>query len=274
MWRFFDLVAPSRQFSPDTPNMEFPFSVKPDKKLSLEDVMTIMRDKYQGTPYDPAEGMKGGPFANPNYHPRALSVDGQSYNMSRPISVNRAEYTTVTQSRSWLPNPIGGIVWIALGAQDTSCFIPFYAGVTKIPKAFSIGDHWVFDRRSARWAFDYVDFHTQVAYSYAIQDVFKAREQWEHGAVERTKAIDTAALALYNQQSDLAVDFLTDYCNINAEKIIDAWWELGDMLLVKYNHLGQYNAEKRRTSMLEYPEWWTREIIKYHNLIPRKNRRD
>ncbi|MCK4760318.1 MAG: C69 family dipeptidase, partial [Candidatus Aminicenantes bacterium] len=70
LWRFFELVAPSRNFSPDTPNMEFPFSVKPDKKLSLQDVIDITRDKYQGTPLDPAEGLRGGPFSNPNYHPR------------------------------------------------------------------------------------------------------------------------------------------------------------------------------------------------------------
>ncbi|MCK4557864.1 MAG: C69 family dipeptidase, partial [Candidatus Aminicenantes bacterium] len=69
LWRFFELVAPSRNFSPDTPNMEFPFSVKPDKKLSLQDVIDITRDKYQGTPLDPAEGLRGGPFSNPNYHP-------------------------------------------------------------------------------------------------------------------------------------------------------------------------------------------------------------
>lgn len=274
MWRFFDLVVPSRQFSPDTPNMEFPFSVKPDKKLSLEDVMTIMRDKYQGTSYDPGEGMKGGPFANPNYHPRALSVDGETYNMARPISVNRAEYTTVTQSRSWLPDPIGGIVWVALGAQDTSCFIPFYAGVKKIPSSFSVGDHWVFSRDSARWAFDYVDFHTQVAYSFAIEDVKKTREKWEHTTVEQIKAIDTAAHALFRQEPKLALEFLTDYCSIKAEKIIKAWWELGDMLLVKYNHLGQYDPEKRRITNLSYPEWWIKEVIKYHSLTPRKNRRD
>ena len=266
LWRFFDLVAPSRNFSPDTPNMEFPFSVKPDKKLSLEDVINITRDKYQGTPFDPAEGLRAGPFSNPNYHPRPVRVEGKTYNTPRTISVNRAEYTTVTQSRDWLPDPIGGIVWLAFGAQDTSCYMPLYAGITAIPESFSIGDHWVFNRESARWAFDYVDFHTLVAYSHAIKDVKKAQIKWEKAAIDRVPAIDITAKELYRQGPSLAVEFLTDYCTNNANKVIDAWWELGDRLLVKYNHLSIYDAEKRKRSNLPYPEWWLKEIIKYHSL--------
>jgi dipeptidase len=270
LWRFFDLVAPSRNFSPETPNMEFPFSVKPDKKLSLQDVIDITRDKYQGTHFDPAEGLRGGPFNNPNYHPRPVTVEGKTYNTPRTISVNRAEYTTVTQCRDWLPDPIGGIVWLSFGAQDTSCYMPLYAGITSIPESFSIGDHWVFSRESARWAFDYVDFHTLVAYSHAIKDVKKAQEEWEKTAIERVPSIDITAKELYGQNPKLAAEYLTDYCVNNAEKVIDAWWELGDRLLVKYNHLSIYDTENRKRSNLPYPESWLKEVIKYHNLEPRE----
>ena len=270
LWHFFDLVAPSRNFSPDTPNMEFPLSVKPDKKLSLQDVIDITRDKYQGTPLDPAEGLRGGPFSNPNYHPRPVKADDKTYNTPRTISVNRAEYTTVTQSRNWLPDAIGGIVWLAFGAQDTACYMPLYAGITEIPHSFSIGDHWVFNRESARWAFDYVDFHTLVAYSHAIRDVQKAQHKWEKTAVERVPAIDISAKELYKQDPKLAVRFLTDYCLNNAHKVIEAWWELGDHLLVKYNHLSIYDTQNRKRSNLPYPEWWVKEVVRYHNLKPRK----
>ncbi len=268
MWRFFDLVAPSKKFSPDTPNMEFPFSIKPDKKLSVTDVMTILRDKFDGTQFWTARGIQGGPFQNPNYLPYGFKVDGKRYNTPRCIGVNRAEYITITQSRSWLPNPIGGIVWIGLGAQDTGCFMPFYQGVTKIPESFKFGDHWKFDRTCARWAFDYVDFHTQVVYSYAIQDVRKAQEIWEKGAVERTKYIDKRALDLYKESPDKARAFLTEYCNNNAKLVINAWWELGDQLLVKYNHLWIYDVKERRRKALRYPDWWLRELVKYNNLTP------
>ena len=270
LWRFFDIVAPSHKISPETPNMELPFSVKPDKKLSVQDVMNITRDKCEGTPFDPVRGLQGGPFKNPNYLPRPFKLDDLTYNTTRFISVNRAEYVTVTQCRDWLPNIIGGIVWLAFGAQDTSCFMPLYAGITKIPQSFKIGDHWVFDRKSARWAFDYVDFHAQVVYSQAIKDIRKAQEKWERSAVAKTPTTDKFAHELYKRDPAEAKEFLTDYCVNNANRVIDAWWELGDQLLVKYNHLWLYDIETRKTNRLKYPEWWLRELVKYDKLVPQE----
>ncbi|MDZ7332447.1 MAG: C69 family dipeptidase [candidate division KSB1 bacterium] len=268
MWRFFDLVAPSKKFSPDTPNMDFPFSIKPEKKYSVYDVMLMLRDKFDGTQFWTARGIQGGPFQNPNYLPYGFKLDDQKYDTPRCIGVNRAEYVVITQCRSWLPNPIGGLLWIGWGAQDTHCMMPFYQGVTELPKSFQIGDHWQFDRNSARWAFDYVDFHTQVVYSYAIQDVRKAQEKWEKPAVDRTPEIDQKALALYKQSPELARKFLTEYCINNANLVINAWWELGDQLLVKYNKLWIYDVQERKRRPLLFPDWWLRELVKYNGLTP------
>jgi len=234
MWRFYDAVAPSKAFKTDLENMDFPFSVKPDKKISVQDVMTLTRDKSYDTPFDPVQGIRGGPFKNPNY-----------WAATRKISVANAEYTTVTQSRSWLPAPIGGIVWLAWGAQDTACYMPFYAGVTEIPKSFSVGDHFEFNRASARWAFDYTDFHAQAIYSSAIEDIRKAQQEWEIGALTKIPDIDRQAADLYAKSPAKAVQLLTRFSNDNAAKVVDAWWDLGDSLLVKYNHFGFYDANKR-----------------------------
>jgi dipeptidase len=251
LWRFLDRVAPSRKFSPETPNMDFPFSVRPDRKLSVEDVMALTRDKSQGTVFDPVRGIRGGPFQNPNY-----------FRSTRLISVPNVEYTTVTQSRAWLPDLVGGIVWVALGSQDTSCYLPFYAGVTDIPKSFSIGDHWVLNRDSARWAFDYVDFHTQVAYSAAIVDVQAAQKRWEDAAVVRVPEIDGKAEDLFKKSPREAARFLTGYCLDNARSVVEAWWKLGDDLWLKYNHLALYDAEKRRSGRIPSanPDWWDRAV--------------
>jgi dipeptidase len=273
LWQFYNLVAPSLNLSPDTPNMELPFSVKPDKKLSVQDVMNITRDKYQGTQFDPVKGLQGGPFRNPNYLPRPFELDGKTYNTSRTIGVNRAEYTTVTQCRGWLPATIGGIVWLAFGAQDTACYMPLYAGITKIPRSFEIGDHWVFDRESARWAFDYVDFHTLVCYSLAIEDVKEAQKKWEGGAVAKTPTIDKVAHELYKEDPEKAFEFLTDYCNNNANSVIDAWWKLGDDILVRYNHLYLYNAKERTRTLLKWPDWWLRILIEQDKLKPKQEKK-
>ena len=272
LWRFFSLVAPSLKLSPDTPNMDLPFSVKPDKKISLKDVMTITRDKFKDTPFDPVRGLQGGPFKNPNHVSRPFQVGDQTYGTARTIGVNRSEYTTVTVCRNWLPHFIGGVIWLSFGAQDTACYMPLYTGMTSIPESFTIGDHYEFDRRSARWAFDYVDFHAQVVYSYAIEDVRKAIEEYEDGAIATTPAIEKTALEMYKEDPARAVHFITDYCLQNANKVVNAWWKLGDDLLVKYNHLSLYDQETRRRGRIQYPEWWLKILVEYDKLIPMESR--
>ena len=271
LWRFMDLVAPSKNFSPDTPNMDLPFSVKPDKKLSVTDVFAILRDNYENTPFDPTSGIRGGPFKNPNYRFRT-TLDEKRYGMPRSIGINYSEYTTVTQVRDWLPDPIGGILWLSLGSLNTTCFVPFYQGITRMPQSYQFGDHWEFDRRVARWAFDYTDFHTQVVYSYAIQDVREAQEKWETGAFLRTEDIDAKALKLYKESPDKARAYLTEYSCNNAEAVVNAWWKLGDNLLVKYNHFGKYDVEARRRRRLEYPEEWIRALIELKQVEPQEER--
>ncbi len=132
---------------------------------------------------------------------------------------------------------IGGIVWVALGAQDTSCYIPFYAGVTDIPKSFSVGDHWVLNREAARWAFDYVDFHAQVAYNAAIADVRRPRRRGRTGPWPASRR-STRRPASCSRGSPADAARLTHrLCLNNAKNVVDAWWKLGDDLWVKYNHL-------------------------------------
>jgi len=267
LWRFFDIVAPSLDLDPATENMDLPFSVKPDKKLSVHDVMTITRDKYQDAMFDPTEGIKGGPFSNPNYY-HGFQVDKQRYNGPRCISVNNVEYTTITQCRGWLPDHIGGILWLSFGAQDTACYMPLYCGIAELPESFRVGDHYVFDRDSARWASDYVDFHTQVVYSYAIKDVKKAQEKWEGMAFQNIPIMDEAALDLYPKDPEKARQFLTNFSVNHANSVIKAWWELGDYLLVKYNHFRIYDPENRKVGRVRTPEWWNRAVIDQDDLTP------
>jgi dipeptidase len=257
LWRFFNLVAPSLKLSPETPNMDFPFSVKPDAKISVQDVMNMTRDRAQGTQFDRVKGLRGGPFANPNY-----------FGTTRTICSPTAEYTTITQCRGWLPAPIGGIIWLAFGVQDTSCYMPLYAGITDVPDSFKIGDHWILNREAARWAFDYVDFHTQVAYSAALDEVKAAQAEYEAKVVVGIGEVDNQALERYNRSPLEGIGYLTGYSLANADNVVKAWWRLGDDLLVRYNKLGYYIPEKRARDRSKpgYPAWW-RKAIRIYDVI-------
>lgn len=270
LWRLFDLTAPSKQFSPELPLDEFPFSTKPDKKISVQNLMVISRDKYEGTLFAPGEGVSGGPFGNPRYYNMAIELDGKNYSSPRLISLNTAEYTTIVQLRDWLPDEIGGILWIALGVQDTSCYIPFYAGVNDIPYSFTVGSHWEMNRNSARKAMDYVDFHTAVAYNVIIEDVKEAQFKWEGNALTSTSAVDQKAYDLYLKSPEEARNYLTDYCINNADQVVDAWWKLGDDLFVKYNHFRVYTMKdgQGQAGRITLPEWYQRLVVEKKNLTP------
>ena len=57
-WEVFRIVAPSMNFDPYLPEAQddgdsyFPFSVKVEKKLSIEDVFSIHRSTYGNSPFD------------------------------------------------------------------------------------------------------------------------------------------------------------------------------------------------------------------------------
>ena len=266
VWGAYHFLAPSLIIDPITPNDELPFSIKPDKKVSVKDIMEVTRYHYEGTSFDMSDKLAAGPFANPNRcRPLTWKIDGEIYSWERPIGSNTAEYVTITQSRNWLPDAIGGIVWIGLGCTDTTCFIPFYVGVNDLPYSFKIGDHWEFNREAARWAFDYVDYHTQIKYSYAIQDVKEAQFKWEDGAIAEIPKIDKQAYDLYRDDPEKANQFLTAYCMENAKEVLNTWWDLADQLVLKYNH-GFIYREGRQNEQVGYPDWWLRAIIEYDKM--------
>lgn len=67
VWRVFSLSAPSTFHMPGNSTCrELPFSIKPDRLLSVRDIMSYNRDHYEGTRYDMTQGLAAGPWGNPN----------------------------------------------------------------------------------------------------------------------------------------------------------------------------------------------------------------
>jgi dipeptidase len=147
--------------------------------------------------------------------------------------------------------------------------MPLYAGMTEVPKSFMVGDHWTFSRDSVRWAFDYTDFHVQVVYAEAIKDVQAAQAKYEGELVARIPEIDQQALALYKKKPAEAAKFLTGFGINNATTVTNAWWKLGDDLLVKYNRLYLYNVEKRGMvrGQPATPDWWKKAVRAFDILM-------
>ena len=255
-WRVLSLVAPSLNLDPDAER--YPFSVKPDKKLSVQDLMAIKRDHLEGTEFDLTQGMAAGPFGNPNRYPTPSAVrpeDRKSADWERAISMFRCSYSFISQARSWLPNPIGGVLWFGEDAPHSTCYIPFYCQITEVPESFSTGSRLIFDKDFAWWAFNFVSNWADLKYSYMIEDIKAAQKEVEGDFFAMQSAVEMAALDLYKKDPSLAVKYLTNYSNDAANRAVNRWWKLADELVAKYDD-GYVNA----LDSVGYPTWWLEEV--------------
>ena len=137
---------------------ELPLSVKPDQKVSAEQVMRLLGSYYEGTPKNlsgrhlipnPKRKDKEGklvenepdsivsPFSNPWMRPDEINMyyamgDSVMKNI-RTVSVPWCAYSTVIQLRAWLPDEVGGVAWVALDNPGESPRFPIFCGATELP---------------------------------------------------------------------------------------------------------------------------------------------
>ncbi|MBW2569872.1 MAG: C69 family dipeptidase [Deltaproteobacteria bacterium] len=140
----------------------YPFSVNPDKKLSVADIAAIYRDHYEGTEFDLTKGRAAGPFGDPTRYEKNPDQGDDTWNLNkyqpkgaweRPLSIYRCGMMWINQGRSFLPDPVGGVSWIGLDRPAATCLMPFYAGVNELPELVETMNLIKFTRDSAWWAF-------------------------------------------------------------------------------------------------------------------------
>jgi len=267
VWSMFRRSAPSMNLSPDFQRgvegtKPYPLWIKPDKKISLHDVMNIMRDHYEGTPFDMTKGVDAGPFGCP-VRCRGLTweVDGVKYSWERPISTQQTAFSFISQSRDWLPNAIGGVYWYGWDDTYTTCYVPLYCCIQDIPEMFTRGDIQEFSWDSAWWVFNFVSNYANLKYSYMVKDIQKVQAALEGQFISLQPVIEKTAIDLYKKDPELLVRYLTNYSVTNGEMVVKRWIELGEFLLTKYND-GYVKNERGRARGVGYPSEWLREVLK------------
>ncbi|MFA9392204.1 MAG: dipeptidase [Prolixibacteraceae bacterium] len=254
-----------------------PLWVKPDKLLTVADVIDIMRDHFEGTPMDMTKDEGAGPYELPyRWRPLTWEVDSVEYCNERAISTQQTGFSFVAQSRGYLPDPIGGILWFGVDDTYSTCYIPMYCGMKKVPETFAVGngDMLTYSETSAFWTFNLVTNLTYLRYNTMIEDVKKVQSELETTFINKTPAIDAAALNLWTGGNhDLAIDLLTTYSVNTANNTVKRWKELGNFLLIKYK---DGNIMKEKDGVFErtetgmppspdqpgYPAQWYQSVVK------------
>lgn len=266
VWRAMSRMAPSLNLPAwvvDGFTKAYPFSIKPEKKLAVADVISLHRDHYEGTEFDLRKGFAAGPHGTPNRYPGPydkLDLDSKTQKMrgawERPLSVFRCGYVYVNQLRGFLPSPVGGVCWFGNDRPYENCLVPFYAGMNSIPDSFSKGDVWRFDRNTALWAFNFVANYADLNYSHMIKDIQIRQAAIEGEQYAHQPAVEQAAMVLYKSGNvDLCKKYLTNYCSFNADRVVKEWWALAEELIVKYND-GYLVVPGRPEQNIGYPDWW------------------
>jgi dipeptidase len=278
VWRVLDRVNPDLYLSPWVDNgytKDYPFSVAPAQKLTVQDVFALYRDHYEGTEFDLTRGVAAGPYGDP--HRFVGPYDGAQNDVSdtsnlggaweRAISVFYQGYTFVAQARQQAPEATRGILWFGPDVSYTTCFVPFFAHVAELPRAYQIGSPQVFDRAAAWWAFDFVGNWARLNFQQMTRrDITPLQQEIEARLISELPALDQE-VAVFDWDDPLqrreAVALITLWSANNANDVVGQWWALADSLIAKYSDgyinltpEEQINPEHQGPVEIGYPQEW------------------
>ena len=217
-----------------------PLWIKPNRKVSVQDIQECMRDHYEGTPFsldkDPGQGVWNMPY-RPT--PLTYKVDGKEYFNERPTSTQQTAFSYVAQLRSWLPRQIGGVLWFGNDDGNMVAYTPIYCGNTSQPECYNTkgADAVTFSMKNAFWVCNWVSNMVYPRYLLMFGSLKSVRDSLETSYFSAQAEIERKAMVLYDENPSLAIDFLTDYSIDKAQQMIDRWRQLGTYLIVKYNDM-------------------------------------
>ena len=244
VWSFYNKITSGMDKYLDfamghNPNNRMPLWVKPDAKVSLKQTMDCMRDHYEGTPMDmtrPEDAGTGGVGMAYRWRPMNFEVDGVKYLNERAIATQQTGFWFVAQSREWLPDPVGGVLWFGVDDAATSPLTPIYCGVSKVPDCFSTenGSMLEYSDKSAFWLVNRVANFAYLRYNRIAGDIRKVIDEWENERIAEVAEIDAKAAAKFERRPKRAIRYTTKYSIRTAEKLFAKWQNLDKYLLVKY----------------------------------------
>jgi len=101
-------------YTPESDNI--PFSFKPDRLLTIEDVKYVLSSHYQGFNYDP--------YLKDNENKKVKY---------RPIGISRTSFLGIVQIRNNVDENISAIEWIGFASNVFNTLLPFYTNTEYVP---------------------------------------------------------------------------------------------------------------------------------------------
>jgi dipeptidase len=214
-----------------------PLWIKPDHKIDVHQVMDIMRDHFEGTPLDMTKDIGAGPYACPyRWRPLTFKVDGKEYLNERATSTQQTGFCFVAQSRSWLPNVVGGIIWFGVDDTYSTVYTPIYTNITKVPESLKVGNGSMmkFSETSMFWIFNQVANFAYTRYSDMIPQIRAKQIELENKYIAMVADNDKKYAKLGKSNPAAASQALTAFSLAQAKLTFTSWKTLYADLFVKY----------------------------------------
>ena len=215
---------------------ELPLWIKPDKPLSVRDLMNDMRDHYEGTALDMTVDVSAGPWASPyrNQLTNFETPDGTKMFRERPIGCQQSGMTMVCQMRSFLPDEVGGVTYFNMDDASMVAYVPVYCSINRVPAPFRRENNNIreFSTESAFWMNNWVANMVYPRYSAMIGDLRDAQTELEDYYAEDQKEVEAKVKDLTHQER---IDYLTAKTEAYTAKMMQRWDKLAKLLIVKHN---------------------------------------
>ncbi len=258
LWLIYSSVAPNLKNWPKRQLMEpsgpmtlysqdfegaafYPFSVKPEKKISVQDIIAFQRSAFEDTIYDmtadPAwlvPGPKDAYAKSPLTTPFASPDLKKLLRIPSHRTIATQGYGMVAQLRDWLPDPVGGIYWFYVDNPFVSTYVPIYAGAQDVSPFYKNYDIAAFSEDSARWAVDFVEKLLLLRWQDAVKDLRAARDPIESEFFGRQREVEDKALNLLEKDVAEAKKFLTDLTISRMDQVVKMYRKLRNLLISKY----------------------------------------
>lgn len=232
---------------------EMPFSVKPEKPVSVTDVMAVLCETYEGTEFDMLKNLKvpvrnyktnqtdtiTSPAANPwmtgDMVAMLNGIKPDAVKRMRTVAVPQCSYSTVIQLRDWLPDAIGGVVWFSFDNPAQSPRIPIFAGTTRLPKSFEICGQHRFRTDAAIWTFRRANKLATVRWGRNRGVMEDAVKRFTDKGMRELPWVEAEYKKILTEKGEKeATWFLNDYTADFAGAAMLRWQELGDEYWSKY----------------------------------------
>lgn len=240
-------LAPSAGL--DTTLTELPLSIKPERKVSRDDVSRLLASYYEGTPLNLSGRLKVAkkdkkagtvdtvvsPRANPWMRPDEIALyeamgDSAMKNI-RTVSVPWCAYSTVIQCRDWLPDGIGGVAWVAFDNPGESPRFPIFAGGASLPALLEVCGQHRERHDAALWRFRKPNRLATVRWGESRDDIEAARDHFMRKADIELPALEAEYQRLSAEgKEEEAAALLDNYTRDYLGAEILTWDELGARL--------------------------------------------